>query len=249
MTKRTRRTTAHAHYLLMQKRSTKQRAPVTGPTIIILGPQGSGKGTQADLLVEKYKFAHLETGAMLRQEERRHTPFGKRIAAYIDQGKLVPFTWALHLLAQKLQTIPHRRGIVIDGSPRRLPEALRLIRLLHEAHRDVAVVLLINISHKESIRRLSKRWMCTRHKHILTMGVDIHKPSDRCPRCQSGIEQREDDQPRAIAQRLAIFQRDTTPVIRYFQKEHLLVTLHGEQSVPAVFRAVDRVVRQHITHG
>lgn len=185
---------------------------------------------------------------MLRKEEHRGTNFGKRIARIIDQGKLVPFTWVLQLIAEQLERIPLRRGIVLDGSPRRLPEAKQLVRMLGKRfRRKVTTVIFVDISKAETVRRLSKRWTCT-HQHPLIMGVHIRKSTDRCPICHSPIEQRKDDQPKAIAKRLAIFQRQTQPVIRYFQSLGLLRRVNGQQSIPAVFRQVDQVFRESI-HG
>lgn len=215
-----------------------------GPTVIILGPQGAGKGTQAELLARKYRFVHLESGAMLREEERRNTPFGKRIARIIDQGKLVPFTWVLRLIAEQLEHIPLRRGIVIDGSPRRMPEAKQLVCMLDRRFgRAVTTVIVIDISKAETIRRLSKRWTCTR-QHPLIMGVHIRRSTDKCPICHSPVEQRKDDRPEAIVRRLAIFQRQTQPVIRYFTSLKLLHRVDGRQPIPAVFRQVDHVFRK-----
>lgn len=215
----------------------------TGPTVIILGPQGAGKGTQAELLARKHRLEHLESGAMLREEVHRGTPFGARIARIIDQGKLVPFTWVLQLIAGQLERIPRSRGIVIDGSPRRLPEAKQLVRMLGRRFgRKVTTVIFVNISRAETIRRLSKRWTCTR-QHPLIMGVHIKKSSDRCPVCGSPIEQRKDDRPKAIAERLVIFHRQTQPVITYFRSHGILHQVDGKQTIRAVFRHVDTVFR------
>ena len=183
---------------------------------------------------------------MLREEEHRGTPFGKRIARYIDGGHLVPFTWVLRLIAEQLEHIPSVRGVVLDGSPRRLPEAKQLARMLGRRFgRKVTIVIFINISKAETIRRLSKRWMCMR-QHPLIMGVHIKKSTDRCPICRSPIEQRKDDRPKAIAKRLAIFQRQTQPVIRYFRSLKLLHRVDGKQTIPKVFRIVDTVYQEGV---
>lgn len=217
----------------------QRRTVLVGPTVILLGPQGAGKGTQAELLARKHRLVHLESGAMLRQEESKGTPFGRRIARYIDGGRLVPFTWVLRLIANRLQDVPLHQGIVIDGSPRRLPEAKQLVRMLHHRfHRKVLIVILVMISKGETIRRLSRRWICKK-QHPLIMGVDVHASTDRCPICMSPIEQRKDDTPKAIAKRLDIFQRQTQPVIHYFQSHGLLHRVDGKKTIPTVFRMVN----------
>ncbi len=226
---------------MARHRSTKARITHTGPSVIILGPQGAGKGTQAELLARRHHVAHLETGAMLRAIAAKPTSaFGRHVAGYIDRGKLVPFTWVLKLLDQRLTAIPLSQGIVIDGSPRRFLEALSLLRMLRKHHRTVGRVFFVTVQKKETIKRLSRRWICVTCARSLIMGKDVRKSTDVCPYCKGPIKRRADETPVAIARRLAIYEKDTRPVIAHFRKQKLLVRINGKQTIENVYRDINK---------
>lgn len=229
------------------KRSMVKTNAGTGPTYIVLGPQGAGKGTQAELMTERFHLAHLETGAMLRKlASRPKTKFGRQVAAYLDQGKLVPFIWVLRLLEERIKATPKSQGIVIDGSPRRLPEALKLLALLKKYHRTVTRVFFVTVPKAETIRRLSLRWICTKCSRSLIMGKDVKKPTDACPYCGGSIKRRGDETTAAIARRLAIYAKETTPVIRHFRSKKLLVKINGKQPIKKVFGDIETVFKRDV---
>ncbi len=219
-------------------------------TIIFLGPQGAGKGTQAELLAHRHHLAHIETGAMLRQmAAQKSSAFGRRVARIIDEGKLVPFTWVLRLMEQKIRSLDPSRGIVIDGSPRRVPEARSLLRLLSTKFgRKVTRVYFITIGKQETIRRLSKRWVCVVCHRSLIMGKDVKKPTDRCPYCGGQIKRRADETPAAIAKRLAIYEKETRPVVALFRQKNVLVTINGKQTIEEVYKDIERIYQKNL-HG
>lgn len=224
----------------------KRKRTAIGPVIIVLGPQGSGKGTQAERIAERFHFVHLDFGRMLRDiaHSKRQTAFTKKVAALINPGKLVPFEWVITLLHGKLRAIPKQKGIILDGSPRKLSEAKALVAALRkDTGRTVTKVFFLDIPKAESIRRLSKRYVCLGKRHTLTMGKDIRKPNDRCPLCKSAIMQREDDKPKAIAKRLSIYTRETMPVVKFFDKQGILVRIDGRQSIGAVSKNIVRILR------
>lgn len=227
---------------MARRRSTKITTKNAGPSVIILGPQGAGKGTQAELLARRHHLTHLETGAILRRIAAKPTSaFGRHVAGYIDSGKLVPFTWVLKLLDQKLTAIPLLRGIVIDGSPRRLSEALSLLRMLRKHKRTISSVFFVTVAKNETIRRLSKRWICVNCARSLIMGKDVRKPTDTCPQCGGPITRRADETPAAIARRLAIYEKDTRPVIAYFRRQKILFRINGKQTIGNVYRDINKL--------
>jgi adenylate kinase len=229
----------------MALQTRKQNTP-TVPTVLILGPQGSGKGTQAERLAQKYHLIHIEMGAILRgmSRRKRQTAFTKKVTQTINAGFLVPSSWVIRLIDERLDSIPPTRGIVLDGSARRLPEARSLFKILRKHRRELTHVFLISISRSESFKRLTRRWLCKRNRHILIMGKHVRSPHDRCPVCGSTILQREDETPPAIRKRLAQFQRETAPVVSYYRRCGLLRAINGEQTISRVFRDVDGEFRR-----
>lgn len=228
-------------FVIQYTRMKRRRQGFT-PTLVFIGPQGSGKGTQASMLARKHHFLHLEMGELLRslRHKRNPRPFEKKVASVIDKGKLVPSSWVVRLVEERLQKIALTRGIVFDGSARRLREAKALIKTLKRHGRFITHVLYLDISQEEAIRRLSKRWVCVRRHHILTMGKNVRRPTDRCPYCNSAIVQRPDDTPRFILKRLATFRKETAPVATFFRKRHLLTHINGERPVARVFSEVEK---------
>lgn len=227
---------------MVQYTSMKKRLISPAPTLVFIGPQGSGKGTQAALLARKHHLLHIEMGELLRalRHKKNPRPFEKKVASVIDKGKLVPSSWVVRLVDERLPKIPRTRGIIFDGSARRLREAKALIQTLKQHDRIITHVVYLDITKREAIKRLTKRWICVRQHHILIMGMDVHRPTDRCPRCGSGIRQREDDTPRFILKRLATFHRETAPVATFFQKRGLLIRINGERPVRTVFADVEK---------
>ncbi|MFA5051596.1 MAG: nucleoside monophosphate kinase [Patescibacteria group bacterium] len=207
--------------------------------ILILGPQGSGKGTQAGLLAGKLKLAHIETGKMFRRMAKRSTPLGRRINRIMNEkGKLIPDALANRILWQALKKVRRSQGIVFDGFPRTLAQARTLDRLMKRLGRQITLVINMPISRRTTIRRLSLRRTCDRCGRIFIAGKNISPRRVTCPVCGGKIFQREDDKPAAIAGRLAAYRILTKPVIRYYRDRHVLLTVDGEPPVQAVFKNI-----------
>lgn len=201
---------------------------------LVVGPQGSGKGTQAELLAKKFKLNYAGAGEMLRRAGRQKTAFGKKVALATKQGKLVPSAWVVGLAKKEIKQTAKNQGLVFDGFARLLPEAKALQQMLNKARRPITAVFLIDISTKETIKRLSKRRQCV-NGHLFVSGVTLKKSQKVCPRCGAKIFQREDDQPTAIRERLKNYHHRTKPALDYFKKQGLLIKINGEQSVKKVF--------------
>lgn len=207
--------------------------------LIVLGPQGSGKGTQAELLAKKYNLEHIDIGGTLRQVAKMRTPFGEKIQKIINVEKsLVPDEILNDILKLKINSLPREQGIIFDGVPRTLSQAEFLDNLLLEAGRKIDKVFFVNIPEGETMKRISKRWMCEKCKSILIMGEDIESGTDKCPGCGGNVYQREDDTPEGVKKRLAIFQKETMPVAEYYKEKNKLVEINGEQEVTDVFNEI-----------
>ncbi|TSC53209.1 MAG: adenylate kinase [Parcubacteria group bacterium LiPW_72] len=211
--------------------------------IIIIGPQGSGKGTQAKLVAKRYNLEHIEAGKLLRDLVKRGSPVGQKINPYLLRGTLVPTRILLEeVLKPRLSKVPSEKGLVFDGIPRRLREAKALEKILASLGRKISYVFYVEISEKETYERLGKRLTCRGCARPFILGVDVADPEEQCPHCGSALYQREDDTEAAIIKRLQVFHRDTISVIEYFQKKNLVTRINGEQSIEKVHEDIIAVI-------
>lgn len=202
--------------------------------VIILGPQGSGKGTQAEILAKKFNLEHIEMGRFLREVAKLTTPLGKEINEIINiQGKLVDDKILKKVLHIKLGDLPREQGIIFDGVPRREDQLRYFEEALQEFGRKIDAVININLSEEESVKRISKRRVC-KNEHVLIMGKDIKDEKERCPICGNEIFQRIDDTPERIKTRLGIYYKDTKVVVDYYKDKGLLIEIDGMPRIEAV---------------
>jgi adenylate kinase len=213
--------------------------------IVILGQQGSGKGTQAELIAQKFDLEHIDMGKFLREVAKQNTPLGKEIYKIQNiKNSLVPSRVLREILAIKLASIPKKNGIIFDGVPRTVDQVQYLEEELLNQGRKIDKVFLISIPKEESIRRISRRRVCGNCETVLIMGKDVKNEEDKCPRCGSKISHREDDTEKGIQKRLELFERETRPVIDYYRKKNILLEINGEKTVDSVFREIEKNMRQ-----
>ncbi len=213
--------------------------------LIILGPQGSGKGTQAEKLAQKYNLEHIEMGKFLREVAKTDTKLGKTIHEIINiQGKLVNDKILKEVLHIKLADLPRERGIVFDGVPRRQDQLEYFENAMKEFGRKIDAVININIPEEESIKRISKRWICKKNQHPLIMGVNIKSEKDKCPFDGSDIFQRIDDTPERIRVRLGIYHKDTKEVIDYYKQKGILIEIDGTPNIEKVFEDIVKKIEK-----
>lgn len=209
--------------------------------IIVLGPQGCGKGTQAELLAKRFGLEHIDMGKTLREIAKLETPLGKKIYSIQNITKtLIPDQILNEILHLKLNSLPREQGLVLDGAPRTLGQAKFLEEWVQEFGKKIDEVIFINISGKESIERISKRWNCGRCKEILIMGKDVMGKGDKCPECGGEITQREDDTEEGVRKRLEVFRKETVPVVEYFKEKGILAEINGGQKVEKVFEEITK---------
>lgn len=207
--------------------------------IIILGPQGSGKGTQAQLLAEKYQLAHVDVGKALRAVSKQKTELGKAVYQILNvTHSLVPDEILKKVLGMEIQSLPREQGIVLDGAPRKLGQAIFLEEIFQEFGRKVDKVFFVNIPEEITVERISKRWVCQKCGAILIMGKDVQSSQGKCPICDGEIKQRADDTKEGVHKRLEIFQAETMPAINYYREQGRLVEINGNQSMEKVFKEI-----------
>ncbi len=208
--------------------------------VILLGGPGSGKGTQAKRLKTELGMTHLSTGDLFREHLDKNTPLGQKAREYMDRGDLVPDDITISMVRERLKQPDIQNGVIFDGFPRTIPQAQALDELLEAIGGKIDAVLHIQVSDDEIVRRLSGRLICRK------CNATFHKefnPFTECPygdeKCKGEhLYQREDDKPETVRARLAVYHRQTQPLIQYYQNAGLLVTIPGEGSIERVSEAI-----------
>jgi adenylate kinase len=211
--------------------------------VVIMGSQGSGKGTQAKMLIDEYDLQHLETGAILRRLAKEKSRLGRMIDTLINKnGEFVPWSIVREILDESMDSFDKNRGIIFDGTPRRMEEVHYWEEKFQEIHSKFDFIFFIKLSEKESIRRISSRRICEENGHPLIFGKDVFSESDRCPVCNSKIYQREDDSLEKVKKRLAWSKEILGPVIEYYRQNGMLTEIDGLGSIDDIYKEI----RSHI---
>ncbi|OIO52412.1 adenylate kinase [Candidatus Uhrbacteria bacterium CG_4_10_14_0_8_um_filter_58_22] len=215
--------------------------------IVMLGVQGSGKGTQAEMLAEKFSVSTVSTGRLFRSRIEEGTELGREIAPYVERGDLVPKDIVCRVVADWMDAPSARKGFILDGFPRNVAQAEALTEMLAENGRTLSDVVYIRLSDEEAMRRLSGRRVCANRDCETKFHVDLHpskRDPNRCDRCGSELVHRSDDRSEAISRRLAIYGSETKPLVEYYRERGLLREVDGEQSIAEVFKSIMEKFRE-----
>lgn len=206
--------------------------------LVFLGPPGAGKGTQAQWIGRRFGLAHLSSGDMFRQAVSASTPMGKRVEPYLTDGELVPDDVTVALVMERLGQADCARGYVLDGFPRTRPQAEALDTRLEEAGERLDAVLSLSVADEELVRRLSGRRVCANRECNAVFHVAHHPPREqgKCDRCGGVLEQREDDRPETVRNRLKVYQAQTAELADYYERQGLLKKIDGSGAVEQVQR-------------
>ncbi len=202
--------------------------------VILLGPPGAGKGTQAAALAEHTKLLHLATGDMFRENVRNQTELGQQAQRYMERGELVPDALTISMLLDRLGRADAQLGSLLDGFPRTLEQAEALDAALAEQNAEIAAALLIEVGSAEVLRRLGGRWSCPQCSAVFHEVFSPPQSAGSCDRCPGALIQRGDDQPKAIRRRLDVYSQQTAPLIDYYERSGKLRTVDGERGPDAV---------------
>lgn len=205
--------------------------------IILLGPPGAGKGTQARELAAELGVPQVATGDMLREALAQKTPLGLEAKRYMDAGALVPDEVVIGLIAERLREPDAERGFILDGFPRTIPQAEGLDRLLNLGQ-GLDRVVYFDVSEPELRRRLTGRRSCPRCQATFHLVSAPPRVEGRCDRCGSELVQREDDREATVRKRLEVYARQTAPLLDYYRDRRLLVSVTGEGDITAIRRAI-----------
>jgi adenylate kinase len=207
--------------------------------LIILGPQGSGKGTQASFLAEHFNLAHIEIGLALRQVADGDTPLGKELHRIMyEEKKLVSDEEAMKVLEEKMKNLPLEQGLVLDGAPRRMGQIELVENVFKKNGREIDNVVLLDVSEEESISRISRRYNCLHCKKGFFLGEDLENPEKGCPVCGGKVVKRKDDTEEGVRKRLSIFHEETYPVVEYYRNKGVLIEVDGMKSKKEVFAEI-----------
>jgi adenylate kinase len=202
--------------------------------IILLGPPGSGKGTQAARLKEKLGLPHVASGDLFRYNLNNKTELGLEAKQYMDRGELVPDDITIAMVMDRLEQPDCARGAILDGFPRTLGQAEALDRELAATGQEIKVVLLISVPSEVVVERLSGRLICRKCQATFHK---LYNPFQSCPydQCEGEyLYQREDDEPETVRSRLQVYWDQTSPLIDYYKNKDLLVKVDGDQPMDAV---------------
>jgi len=206
--------------------------------VLLFGPPGVGKGTQAKMLAEQLGVPHISTGDMLRSAAARGTDLGKQAKTIMDNGKLVPDDIMIGIVREALASPRASGGFILDGFPRTLPQARALSRIFEELNIREFKVVDIGADDEEIIRRLSNRLVCPKDGHIFNAETDGVSPGDHCPLCGTPLAQRDDDREQTVRERLRVYHGTTAPVIHYYRSSGVVLSVDGTGSVDMVNREI-----------
>ena len=198
--------------------------------LVLLGPPGSGKGTQGERLNDDLRLPYYATGDILRGAVRDQTALGKSAKEYMDRGDLVPDELIVGIIAERIDSEEARQGFILDGFPRTVPQAEALDAKLGDLERAVSAVLLIDVSDEEVVRRLGGRRTCEADGHVYHVEFNPPRVEGVCDIDGSPLVIRDDDKPEVIRKRLATYHEKTEPLVTYYEGEGVLRRVDGERS-------------------
>jgi adenylate kinase len=206
--------------------------------IVLIGMQGSGKGTQGDLLMDKYGFSKFESGANLRSMSAQDTDLGKLIKSLIDKGSFIPDDLILEIFKYYLLNAPTDKPIIYDGMPRNIDQYTHFNEILSNLERDY-VVLYLHIGEEEALRRLNTRKICKNCGRSYPSSYE----KDVCEKCNFPLTIRADDTNKdAVLKRISIYRDQTLPIIELYKKEGKLMEINGERSIEEVYKDVEQAL-------
>lgn len=195
--------------------------------VVMLGPPGAGKGTQARMLEEVLGIPQVSTGDMLRDAQHSGTPLGEAARRYMEAGQLVPDDVVIGLVEERLTAPDCERGFILDGFPRTVAQAKALQRLLEARHIALSSVVVMHVPHDELVRRLSGRLVCRACGGMCHAELNPPAREGHCDRCGGDLYQRDDDRPDRISVRLSLHEREVAPVADFYREAGLLREVVG----------------------
>ncbi len=206
--------------------------------LVLLGPPGAGKGTQAERLEEELNLPHVASGDLFRENMKNETPLGLLARKYIDKGQLVPDDVTIAMVRERLQQPDCEDGAILDGFPRTLAQAESLDNMLADLGQKLDGVLYIAVPDEELVRRLSGRWICRQCQTPYHTLFSPPASEGVCDACEGELYQRDDDKPETVRARLKVYRQQTAPLIDYYRQAGLLVEVDGVGDIETVSKVL-----------
>jgi len=210
--------------------------------LILLGPPGAGKGTQAQMIVDRYHIPQISTGDILRNAVKEGTSLGKHAKAFMEQGQLVPDEVVIGIIDERLKAKDCNPGFILDGFPRTIAQAEALQTILSKNGRSIDHVINIEVDSEELVHRLTGRRTCKNCGAMFHILFHPTKQEGICDRCGGALYQREDDKEETIRTRLKEYEKQTAPLIHYYQTKKYLRSIQGVGSKDQIFERIIRLL-------
>ena len=211
--------------------------------VVFLGPPGSGKGTQAQILAQKLGIPQVSTGDLLREAVSDNTPTGRKAKVYMDKGELVPDSIVIALVRERIKD---EHQFILDGFPRNVQQAEKLDELLDQMKLPLNSVMNIEVPLPKLVERLSGRLTCSQCNAIFHVQYNPPKKEGICDVCGGQLYQRSDDTEAAITQRFETYKKQTEPVITYYKEKGTLINVDGTRTIEEISRDIEEKMREHV---
>lgn len=211
--------------------------------VILFGPPGAGKGTQAKLLSSYLKVPHVSTGDILRENVKQNTELGKKAKSYMNKGELVPDELVTDMISDRIGRQDAQGGFILDGYPRNISQAKDLVRIVKDMGFEIDSAIYIETSREVIVKRLSGRWMCKKCNRIYHIVNMPPKKKGVCDDCAVRLYQREDDKEKTVLNRLDVYLNQSTSVLDYYQKEDKLKRVDGDLKPEEIFDSLKSILK------
>ena len=208
--------------------------------LILLGPPGAGKGTQAQMIVERYRIPQISTGDILRNAVKESTPLGLKAKAFMDRGQLVPDEVVIGIIDERLRAPDCHPGFILDGFPRTIAQAEALQSILTKIGKSIDHVINMEVDPEELVNRLTGRRTCKNCGAMFHVLFHPPKGEGVCDRCGGPLYQREDDKEETIRTRLREYRKQTAPLIEYYRQKNRLRSIQGMGGQDQIFERIAR---------
>jgi len=211
--------------------------------IILLGPPGAGKGTQAKKLTAEFSIPQISTGDMLREAVKTGTELGKKAKSFMDAGGLVPDEVVIGIVKERLAAKDCQKGFILDGFPRTIPQAQALDRVAKELGKEIRFVLSLAVDQKELMERLCGRRTCTGCGAMFHVKFNPPRTAGKCDQCGTALIQRDDDKEETITARLSNYNKATAPLLDYYKSTGKIRTVMASGEIDAIYASIVKILR------